>query len=123
MVCTQVFLVPHWRAEELHLIALRQPRPCNRNIGVAYKLGPIVVDGLHDLMVEDALRPFRADTALELLRDFPNADTYRLGELFDGGLHQIGVVDSPLHRHGVTGYDRPRLGRRDRRGDRGPARP
>ena len=27
------------------------------------------------------------------------------------------------HRHGVRGQDRPHLGRRDRQGDRGPARP
>ena len=27
------------------------------------------------------------------------------------------------HRHGVSGQDRPHLGRRDRQGDRGPARP
>ena len=27
---------------------------------------------------------FAADTALEFLRDFPNADPYRLDELFDG---------------------------------------
>ena len=27
------------------------------------------------------------------------------------------------HRHGVMGQDRPHLGRRDRQGDRGPARP
>ena len=27
------------------------------------------------------------------------------------------------HRHGVRGQDRPHLGRRERQGDRGPARP
>jgi hypothetical protein len=30
------------------------------------------------------LKPFRGDTALELLHDFPNADPHRLNELFDG---------------------------------------
>jgi hypothetical protein len=46
--------------------------------------GDQMVHGLRELMVEDAFKPFRADTALEFLRDFPNADGYRLGELFDG---------------------------------------
>jgi predicted NACHT family NTPase len=35
-------------------------------------------------MVEDAFRPTRGDTALQFLRNFPNADPFRLDELFDG---------------------------------------
>jgi hypothetical protein len=46
--------------------------------------GDQMVDGLRELMVEDAFKLFRADTALEFLRDFPDADPYRLNELFDG---------------------------------------
>jgi hypothetical protein len=46
--------------------------------------GDQMVDGLRELMVEDVFKPFRATTALEFLRDFPNADPYRLNELFDG---------------------------------------
>ena len=46
--------------------------------------GSQTVDGLRELMVEDVFKPFRGETALQLLRDFPNANLYRLGELFDG---------------------------------------
>ena len=46
--------------------------------------GDQMVDGLRELMVEDAFKPFRACAALEFLRDFPDADPYRLDELFDG---------------------------------------
>jgi hypothetical protein len=46
--------------------------------------GNTTVDGLHELMIEDAFKPYRADFALEFLRNFPNADPYRLGELLDG---------------------------------------
>jgi hypothetical protein len=46
--------------------------------------GEQMIDGLRELMVDDVFKPFRGETALELLRDFPNADRYRLDELFDG---------------------------------------
>jgi hypothetical protein len=48
--------------------------------------GDQMIEGLRELMVEDALKSFRGDTALEFLRDFPNADPYRPGELFDAVL-------------------------------------
>jgi predicted NACHT family NTPase len=41
-------------------------------------------DGLRELMTEAALAPYRAATALEFLRDFPNANLYRLNEMLDG---------------------------------------
>jgi hypothetical protein len=40
-------------------------------------------DGLHELLTEGAFEPFRKDTALTFLRDFPNAPPYRLGALLD----------------------------------------
>jgi hypothetical protein len=43
-----------------------------------------MVAGLRELMVEDAFKPFRAETVLELLRDFPDAQPQHLDELFDG---------------------------------------
>jgi hypothetical protein len=43
-----------------------------------------MVDGLRELMSDDVFEPFRGDTALEFLREFPNAGEYRLNELFDG---------------------------------------
>jgi hypothetical protein len=46
--------------------------------------GDQMVDGLRELMVEDVFKPFRATTALEFLRDFPNADPYRLNERSTG---------------------------------------
>jgi hypothetical protein len=46
--------------------------------------GEQIVDGLRELMVDDVFPPFRGDVALELLRDFPNADPNRLNDLFDG---------------------------------------
>jgi predicted NACHT family NTPase len=46
--------------------------------------GEQMVDGLRELMVDNVFEPFRGDTALEFLRDFPNAAEYRLNELFDG---------------------------------------
>jgi hypothetical protein len=48
--------------------------------------GDQIVEGLRELLIEDALKPFRGATALELLYDFPNADPFRLGELFDAVL-------------------------------------
>jgi predicted NACHT family NTPase len=72
--------------------------------------GDQIVDGLRELMVEDALRPFRGDAALELLRDFPNADPHRLDELFRGvsatpATHQdfLGQADRVLN--GTTVVD------------------
>jgi len=42
-----------------------------------------IIDGLTELLNEPALRPFRKTVALELLRDFPGANTFRLAELLD----------------------------------------
>jgi predicted NACHT family NTPase len=39
------------------------------------------VSGLHELLTETAFEPYRADLTLELLRDFPNADPFRLDDL------------------------------------------
>jgi hypothetical protein len=58
--------------------------------------GDQMVEGLRALMVEDAFRPFRVATALELLRDFPNAALHRLDELFDGVLTTSAVHDGFL---------------------------
>lgn len=44
------------------------------------------VDGLHELLTEEAFKPYRAETVLEFLRDFPNANLYRLNELLDAVL-------------------------------------
>jgi predicted NACHT family NTPase len=44
------------------------------------------VEGLHELMTEEALAPFRAATLLKFLRDFPNASLYRLNEMLDAVL-------------------------------------
>lgn len=41
------------------------------------------VDGLHELLTQEAFEPFRRDVALALLREFPNAPHYRLAELLD----------------------------------------
>jgi hypothetical protein len=77
-------IVPDWKT------AVMQDRPeLVRDAYVAIaraKLakGDQMVDGLRELMVEDAFKPFRACAALEFLRDFPDADPYRLDELFDG---------------------------------------
>jgi hypothetical protein len=46
--------------------------------------GDPTVTGLRELITEDALKGFRAATVLEFLRDFPNADPFRLDELLDG---------------------------------------
>jgi hypothetical protein len=77
-------IVPGWK------VAVMQERPelaREAYVEVARaKLanGDQMIDGLRELMVEEALKPFRGDVALAFLRDFPNADPYRLGELFDG---------------------------------------
>jgi hypothetical protein len=42
------------------------------------------VDGLRELMADDAFKRFRGDTAVQFLRDFPNMDRFRLNELIDG---------------------------------------
>jgi len=43
-------------------------------------------DGLHELLTEEALKPYRAETVVEFLRDFPNMNSYRLNELIDAVL-------------------------------------
>jgi predicted NACHT family NTPase len=45
--------------------------------------GEYTVHGLHELMVEDALKPYRASVALEFLRDFPKPFPNQLDALFD----------------------------------------
>ena len=77
-------LVPNWK------VALLQNRPelvCDAYVAIAranLANGDQIVNGLRELMIEDAFESSRGDTALQLLRDFPNADLFRLGELFDG---------------------------------------
>ncbi|HWV54722.1 hypothetical protein [Pseudorhodoplanes sp.] len=44
------------------------------------------VDGLRALLTEEAFKPYRAETILEFLRDFPNANRFRLNELLDAML-------------------------------------
>ena len=41
------------------------------------------VDGLRELLTEEALKPYRVVTALGFLREFPNTNIYRLNELLD----------------------------------------
>jgi predicted NACHT family NTPase len=43
-------------------------------------------DGLDELMTDAALAPYRGAVALEFLRDFPNANIYRLNDMLDGVL-------------------------------------
>ena len=45
--------------------------------------GEYTVHGLHELMVEDALKPYRTTVALEFLSDFPKPFPHQLDELFD----------------------------------------
>jgi predicted NACHT family NTPase len=40
-------------------------------------------DGLRELLTEAPFEPYRKDVALQLLRDFPNANLIHLGELLD----------------------------------------
>jgi hypothetical protein len=42
-----------------------------------------MIDGLRELLSEDALAPYRAELTVAFLRDFPNANPYPLGELLD----------------------------------------
>lgn len=48
-------------------------------------------DGLHELLTEAAFEPFRKETALGFLREFPNAPRYRLGALLDAA---TGITDA-----------------------------
>jgi hypothetical protein len=48
--------------------------------------GDQMVDGLRELMTDEALAPYRIEATLELLRDFPKASPYRLQELLDAVL-------------------------------------
>jgi predicted NACHT family NTPase len=41
------------------------------------------VDGLSELLTEPAFEPYRRDIALDLLRQFPNANPFRLADLLD----------------------------------------
>jgi hypothetical protein len=45
-----------------------------------------MIDGLRELLTDEALAAFRGDVTLELLRDFPNANIYRLNELLDSAV-------------------------------------
>ncbi|WP_024583732.1 hypothetical protein [Bradyrhizobium sp. OHSU_III] len=42
-----------------------------------------IADGIHELLTEDAFEPERIDLVLDLLREFPNADPYRVDELLN----------------------------------------
>jgi hypothetical protein len=42
-----------------------------------------IVDGLTELLTEPVFEPYRRDVALDLLRQFPNADPFRLADLLD----------------------------------------
>ncbi len=48
---------------------------------VRFSKGDQHIDGLHELLTEPAFVPFREATVLEFLRDFPNANLYRLNEM------------------------------------------
>jgi predicted NACHT family NTPase len=54
--------------------------------------GQQYINGLHELLTEASLQPFRTGIALELLRDFPNAPVYQLG-----GLLSAAVNDPAAH--------------------------
>ncbi|ESX49433.1 hypothetical protein NLY43_25495 [Mesorhizobium sp. C416B] len=41
------------------------------------------IDGLRELLTAEAFEPYRKDIVLELLRDFPNANLFRLGDMLD----------------------------------------
>jgi hypothetical protein len=77
-------VVPQWKA------TLMEGRPeLVRDAYVAIARAKLAsghqsVDGLRELMVDDAFKPFRGDTAIQFLRDFPNTDRFRLNEVFDG---------------------------------------
>jgi len=43
--------------------------------------GDQLVDGLRELLTQEALAPFRQEITLEFLRDYPNANTFQLDEL------------------------------------------
>lgn len=45
-----------------------------------------MVGGLHELLTEPALAPSRPDVVLELLRDFPDTDPFRLADLLDAAV-------------------------------------
>src|SRR6478672_8211283 len=38
------------------------------------------IDGLHELLTESPFEPYRKTVVVELLRDFPNANNFSLGE-------------------------------------------
>ncbi|WFU45875.1 hypothetical protein QA640_44510 (plasmid) [Bradyrhizobium sp. CB82] len=44
------------------------------------------IDGLHELLTEQPFAPYRAATVMEFLRDYPNANIFRLGEMLDAML-------------------------------------
>jgi hypothetical protein len=79
-------VVHNWKA------ALIQDRPeLVRDAYVAianakFAKGEQIVDGLRELMVDDAFRGSRVAIALQFLRDFPNAYQFQLNELFGGVL-------------------------------------
>ncbi|WP_246674978.1 hypothetical protein [Mesorhizobium sp. B2-4-11] len=41
------------------------------------------IDGLSELLTDATFEPYRKDIVLELLRDFPNTEHFRLGEMLD----------------------------------------
>jgi predicted NACHT family NTPase len=76
-------MVHPWRKE---LIAQRPElvRDAYRTIARArLAKGHEFADGLHELLTDPAFKSSRADTVFELLRDYPNASFFRLGEMLD----------------------------------------
>jgi hypothetical protein len=53
---------------------------------VRFSNGDQHIDGLHELLTEEPFAPFRSATVLEFLRDYLNANIYRLGEMLDAVL-------------------------------------
>jgi hypothetical protein len=83
--------VESWRVAAWKKAALEQ-RPAlvhgayKAIASVRFAKGDQHVDGLHELLTEPAFAPYRAATVLEFLRDFPNANLYRLSEMLDAVL-------------------------------------
>jgi len=52
------------------------------------------VDGLSELLTESSMAPYRSAIVLDLLRQFPNADAFRLGDLLDAvAVHPVSHPD------------------------------
>ncbi len=57
-----------------------------------------ITDGLSELLNDAAFEPYRGDIALALLREFPNANPFRLGDLLDAAMKQPLVHEGFLER-------------------------